>query len=251
MSTIAERAVARTPRRLAMRFGGMSDRAIAWLFITPSVLLLLAINIFPLLWTIQLSFTNYRANRPNAPIRYVGLDNYRDILTDPDVWHAMQATAHFVLWSITLELVLGFGLALLINRRFRGHSFWTTIILLPMMLSPAVVGNFWTFLLQPQIGLFNSAIALLTGIDPSSFQMIGDVRLAPWSIDYGRYLDVDALCHAYLSGRTAFDPGLHLRSRRGRPRIPLAAILVHHAPDGDAVPDASYSVSGDRKLQNV
>jgi multiple sugar transport system permease protein len=135
-----------------------------------------------LLWTIQLSFTNYRANRPNAPIRYVGLDNYRDILTDPDVWAAMQATAHFVLWSIALEMVIGFGLALLINRRFRGHSFWTTIILLPMMLSPAVVGNFWTFLLQPQIGLFNSAIALLTGIDPSSFQMIGDVHLAPWSI---------------------------------------------------------------------
>jgi multiple sugar transport system permease protein len=179
MSTLAERAVARSPRRLALRFGAMSDRAIAWLFITPSVLLLLAINIFPLLWTIQLSFTNYRANRPNAALRYVGLDNYRDILTDPEVWHAMQTTAHFVLWSIALELVLGFGLALLINRRFRGHSFWTTVILLPMMLSPAVVGNFWTFLLQPQIGLFNSGIALVTGVDPSSFQMIGDVRLAP------------------------------------------------------------------------
>ena len=94
----------------------------------------------------------------------------------------MQATAHFVLWSIALQLVLGFGLALLINRRFRGHSFWTTIILLPMMLSPAVVGNFWTFLLQPQIGLFNNALSFLTGVDPSSFQMIGDVRLAPWAI---------------------------------------------------------------------
>src|SRR3954471_2804533 len=182
MSTLADRAVARTPRRLALRFGSLSDSAIAWLFITPSVLLLLAINIFPLLWTIQLSFTNYRANRPNAVLRYVGLDNYRDILTDPEIWQAMQATAHFVLWSIAIELVLGFGLALLINRRFRGHSFWTTIILLPMMLSPAVVGNFWTFLLQPQIGLFNNAIAFLTGVDPSSFQMIGDVRLAPWAI---------------------------------------------------------------------
>jgi multiple sugar transport system permease protein len=182
MSTLAERADARSPRRSAFRLGGMSDRAIAWLFIVPSVLLLLAINIFPLLWTIQLSFTNYRANRPNAPLRYVGLDNYRDILSDPDVWRAMQATAHFVLWSIVLEMLIGFALALLINRRFRGHSFWTTMILLPMMLSPAVVGNFWTFLLQPQIGLFNSAVAFFTGADPSSFQMIGDVALAPWSI---------------------------------------------------------------------
>jgi multiple sugar transport system permease protein len=166
MSTLAEPADARAPRRVVFRLGHMSDRAIAWLFITPSVLLLLAINIFPLLWTIQLSFTNYRANRPNAPLRYIGLDNYRDILSDPDVWHAMQATAHFVLWSIVLEMLIGFGLALLINRRFRGHSFWTTMILLPMMLSPAVVGNFWTFLLQPQIGLFNSAVAFFTALIP-------------------------------------------------------------------------------------
>src|SRR5439155_22133624 len=114
----------------------------------PSALSLSATTILPLLRTIPLSFTSYRANRPNAVLRYVGLDNYRDILTDPETWHAMQATAHFVLWSLALELVLGFGIALLINRRFRGHSFWTTIILLPMMLSLAVVGNLWTFLLQ-------------------------------------------------------------------------------------------------------
>ena len=50
-------------------------------------------------------------------------------------------------------------LAWLINKQFKGHGFWTTIILLPMMLSPAVVGNFWTFLYQPQIGLFNYVIA--------------------------------------------------------------------------------------------
>src|SRR5205814_6035275 len=109
MSTLAERAVARTPRRLALRFGGLSDRAISWLFITPSVLLLLAINIFPLLWTIQLSFTNYRANRPNAVLKYVGLDNYRDIPADPEFWQANQLTAHFALWSVALALVLRFG----------------------------------------------------------------------------------------------------------------------------------------------
>ncbi len=182
VTSVAEQVAASTSRRVARRIGGLSDRAIAWLFIAPSVLLLLAINIFPLLWTIQLSFTNFRANRPNAPIRYIGFDNYRSILSDPDVWQAMQTTAHFVFWSISLEVLLGFGLALLINRQFRGHSLWTTVILLPMMLSPAVVGNFWTFLLQPQIGLFNYVVAFFTRVDPSSFQMIGDVGLAPWSI---------------------------------------------------------------------
>jgi multiple sugar transport system permease protein len=81
-----------------------------------------------------------------------------------------------------LQVVIGFGLALLINRQFRGHSFWTTIILLPMMLSPAVVGNFWTLLLQPQIGPFNYLISLFTGVPPSSFSMTGEVSLAPWTI---------------------------------------------------------------------
>jgi multiple sugar transport system permease protein len=164
------------------RLGGMSDRTIAWLFITPTIVLLLAINIFPLLWTIYMSFTNYKANMGWVKYRSVGIDNYVDILTDSDLWAAMQTTAHFVFWSILFEVLLGFGLALLINRRFRGHSLWTTIILLPMMLSPAVVGNFWTFLFQPQIGLFNYIIAFFSGADPGSFQMIGDVALAPWTI---------------------------------------------------------------------
>ncbi len=71
---------------------------------------------------------------------------------------------------------------MLINQKFRGHSFWTTVILLPMMLSPAVVGNFWTLLFQPQIGPFNYLIGFLTGAPPSSFTMIGSVALAPWTI---------------------------------------------------------------------
>jgi multiple sugar transport system permease protein len=167
---------------MTSRLGGMSDRAIAWLFITPTVALLLAINIFPLLWTVYMSFTNYKANMGWVKYRMVGVDNYVDLLTDPDIWTAMQTTAHFVFWSILFEVLIGFGLALLINRKFRGYSLWTTVILLPMMLSPAVVGNFWTFLFQPQIGLFNYIVGWVGGVDPGSFQMIGDVKLAPWTI---------------------------------------------------------------------
>jgi multiple sugar transport system permease protein len=179
---LARRAATATPPTLARRVRGLSDRAIAWLFITPTIALLLAINIFPLIWTIQLSFTNFRANRPNAEVEWVGLRNYQRVLSDPDIWHTLQVTARFVCWTIALQVLIGFTLAYLINKRFKGHGLWTTVILLPMMLSPAVVGNFWTFLFQPQIGLFNYTIAFLTGIDPSSFQMLGDVRLAPWAI---------------------------------------------------------------------
>ena len=179
---LVERAAQATPQAIAKRVRGLSDRAIAWIFITPTMLLLLAINIFPLIWTIQLSFTNFRANRTNAAVKNVSIDNYTSILSDPDIWAAMQSTAHFVFWTIVLQTLIGFTLAWLLDRKFRGHGFWTTIILIPMMLSPAVVGNFWRFLYQPQIGLFNYIIAFFTGVEPSSFEMIGSVQLAPWSI---------------------------------------------------------------------
>ena len=180
--TIATRAAKATPGRVARKIKGLSDRAIAWIFVAPTIFLLLAINIFPLIWTIQLSFTNYRANRLNREPEFIGLRNYERILTDSDIWLNMQATAHFLFWTIALQVLIGFTLAWLINKKFKGNDLWTTIIVLPMMLSPAVVGNFWKFLYQPQIGLFNYIVAFFTGKDPSSFEMLGSVQLAPWSI---------------------------------------------------------------------
>ncbi len=182
INSVVQRAASATPPPLATSLRGLSDKAIAWIFIGPTMLLLLVINIFPLIWTIKLSFTNYRANRPNATIADVGIENYVSVLTDPDIWLAMQNTAHFLFWTIALQTILGFGLAYLIDRKFRGYGFWTTVILIPMMLSPAVVGNFWAFLYQPQVGLFNHLAALLTGVPASSFSMLGSIQLAPWAI---------------------------------------------------------------------
>ena len=173
---------AAAPLALGHKVRGLSDRALAWVFIAPTIFLLLAINIFPLIWTIWLSLTNYRANRLNAEVKWVGLRNYERILTDSDIWYSMQATAHFLIWTLVFQVLIGFALAYLINKKFKGNDLWTTIIVLPMMLSPAVVGNFWTFLYQPQIGLFNYVIAFFSGADPSSFSMIGNVDLAPWAI---------------------------------------------------------------------
>ena len=161
------------------RHQGLSDRSLAWLFVTPTIVLLLAFNIFPLLWTIYLSFTNYRANRPNADVLWTGIANYQRVLNDEAVWENMRATAHFLVCSITLQLLLGFALALLLNRKFRSHSFWSTAILLPMMLAPAVVGTFWKYFFEPQYGIFNRIVNAFGGnVDT----MLGDTRLAPWAI---------------------------------------------------------------------
>lgn len=159
-----DRVVDATPIRVARKIKGLSDRAIAWIFVGPTIFLLLAINIFPLIWTINLSFTNFKANRPNRVVEYIGLRNYERILSDSDIWLSMQATAHFLFWTLFFQVLLGFALAWLINKKFSGNDMWTTIIVLPMMLSPAVVGNFWTFLYQPQIGLFNYVVTFFTGV---------------------------------------------------------------------------------------
>ena len=119
-----------TPPTLARKVRGLSDRTIAWIFVAPTIFLLLAINIFPLIWTIRLSFTNFRANRPNEPVEWVGLRNYERILTDADTWATMQATAHFLFWTITLQVIIGFTLAWLINRKFRGNDLMTTLIVI-------------------------------------------------------------------------------------------------------------------------
>jgi multiple sugar transport system permease protein len=163
-----------------MRVSGLSDRSMAWLFVAPTIVLLFAFNIFPLLWTIYLSFTNYRANRPGAKVIHVGLQNYKRLLNDESVWEYMIATSHFLCWSICLQILIGFALALLINKKFRHHSTLTTLILLPMMLSPAVVGTFWTYFFQPQYGIFNYVVNFFGNY--GNFSMLSDIVLAPWAI---------------------------------------------------------------------
>lgn len=175
-----EAIVRATPGPVARRVQGLSDRAIAWLFIAPTMVLLLAINIFPLIWTVYLSFTNYRANQPGREIKYVGLRNYERLLNSEDIWGYLQATAHFVVWTMIIQVVIGLALAMLINKNFKGNSFLTTVILIPMMLSPAVVGVFWTYIYQPQTGIFSYMINLFGDFGP--LDMIGSVSLAPWSI---------------------------------------------------------------------
>ena len=182
LQAFIEKLVQKTPASVSNRVRGFSDKKLAWLFVSPTILLLLAINIFPLIWTIYLSFTNYRVNRPNRDVKWVDLRNYERILTDSDIWQTMQATAHFLVSTLVIQVLIGFTLAFLINKKFKGNDLLTTLIVLPMMLSPAVVGNLWTFLYQPQIGLFNYAISFFSGVDASSFSMIGDVHLAPWAI---------------------------------------------------------------------
>ena len=159
---------------------GLSDRAVAWIFITPTLLLLLAINIYPLIYAISMSFTNFYANKLGREIKWVGLKNYAKILGKEAIWERIQITASFMFWTLLLQAIIGLSLALLLNKKFKGNELLTTLIVLPMMLSPAVVGVFWTYLYNPQVGLFNYIVNFF--YDFGSFDMIGSSTLAPWAI---------------------------------------------------------------------
>ena len=168
------------PKRIIIKARGLSDKALAWIFITPTVLLLLAINIYPLFYAISMSFTNFYANKIGREIKDIGLTNYIKILGKEAVWERMQTTANFMFWTLLLQALIGLGLAILLNKKFKGNELLTTLIVLPMMLSPAVVGLFWTYLYHPQVGLFNYIVNFF--YDFGSFDMIGSSTLAPWAI---------------------------------------------------------------------
>ncbi len=167
-------------KKLIKKARGLSDKAIAWIFVTPTILLLLAINIYPLFYAISMSFTNFYANKIGKEIKWVGLKNYIKVLGKESVWERMQITANFMFWTLLIQALIGLGLALLLNKKFKGNELLTTLIVLPMMLSPAVVGTFWTYLYNPQVGVFSYIMNFFYNFGP--IDMIGSSVLAPWSI---------------------------------------------------------------------
>jgi len=145
------------PRATGRRRTWLTDRRMAVLFIAPTIILLVAISIFPLIWSVYLSFTQYKVTGVAAPV-WVGLNNFRDILTQNDLydnWKQFQFTAVVVICAVGLEFLLGFGLAMLLVRKFPGRGAILTLMLTPMMLAPVIVGLFWKFMLDASFGVVN------------------------------------------------------------------------------------------------
>ena len=138
---------------------GLSDITIRNLFIIPTIVFLIVFNIFPLLYSLGYSFTDFRASG-SAEANFVGLQNYRDLLNDPFIWNNFSITAKYVIVSVVGQVVVGFGTALLLNRDIPLKGLITTLLLLPMMLSMAVVGLFWKLLYDPSFGIINYALGL-------------------------------------------------------------------------------------------
>ncbi len=165
----------RLDARSAAAARGLSDLSIRNLFIIPTIAFLIIFNVFPLLYSLGYSFTDFRAST-NAPANYIGLQNYRDLLSDPFIWKNFTITAKYVIISVTGQVIVGFGLALLLNREFPLKGLVTTLLLLPMMLSMAVVGLFWKLLYDPSFGIINYFLGL------GKFEWLADPNVALYAI---------------------------------------------------------------------
>lgn len=154
---------------------GLSDLSIRNLFIIPTIAFLIVFNIFPLIYSLGYSFTDFRASS-STPAAFVGLQNYRDLLNDDHVWNNFSVTAKYVLVSVGGQVLLGFGVALLLNRRIPFKGLFTTLLLLPMMMSPVVVGLFWELLYSPSWGIINYALGL------GDFAWLSDPDVALYAI---------------------------------------------------------------------
>ena len=134
---------------------------------------LAAFAIYPLIYSLRLSFTDLTA--ADGTGRWVGFKNYGDLLSDPQFWNAAKNSVIIVVATVALQVVLGTALALFFNLRLRGSSIVRGILVLPMLITPIIVGVMWRALLNPDWGLVNWAVTKL-GIDPPNW--LGSIEMA-------------------------------------------------------------------------
>jgi multiple sugar transport system permease protein len=135
------------------------------LLVAPAIAMLFVMNIFPLLWSLGLSFFAYQSNRQT--MRFVGLQNYINALTNdlkaPENWLYLQNTAVFVVLTVALQMIIGFLLALLFAKTFPLRRYLLILVLTPMMLSVVAVGVFFTYYYDPTFGLLSQAMNSMFG----------------------------------------------------------------------------------------
>lgn len=131
-----------------------SSSAFGAVIILPGVLLLLLVQLYPLLYSLFLSFHDYRLLRPELT-EFVWLKNYIDIFSDEEFLNALSNTAIYVGLAIPIELMIGFALALAIEKITRGKNLIRALLIVPQFMAPIAMGFVWRFLYNDEFGLIN------------------------------------------------------------------------------------------------
>ena len=155
------------------------NRLAPYLFMAPAVAILLLAMVWPLLYSIWLSFHEWKLGMPIDAAEYTGLENYRILLSDPDVLASFRVTLLFAFAVVTLEVTLGVGLALMLDRPLRGMSALRTTFIMPMMIAPIVVGLMWRYIYDQQFGVLAQTFRAF-GFDSPEWLTSSDIAL--WSV---------------------------------------------------------------------
>ena len=138
----------------------------------PGILVILFVVAFPMLYSLYLSFTNY--NLVSAQnFHFVGLENYIALFKDANFWNAFGRTILFMALATNLEFLIGLGIAQLMAKAIRGHSILRTIMMMPMMFAPVLVGFQFKWFFNAEVGLVNNIL----------FSLTGTAHIIPWLID--------------------------------------------------------------------
>ncbi|MEU6793073.1 sugar ABC transporter permease [Nonomuraea wenchangensis] len=156
----------------------LGEPGTAWLFMTPALLLLAGMLLYPIFYTFWVSLSDFDL-ATFQPTGWVGLRNYTAVLHDPGFLESLKVTGIYLVIALPLQMVLGFAIAFLLNVEWRGRGVLRALFLVPMVVAPVVAGGVWRMLLDPLWGVVNYVLGLV-GIGP--VEWIGDPALAMASV---------------------------------------------------------------------
>lgn len=209
------------------------------LLLLPTVIVLFLLTIYPTIYSFTLSLNEWNMSNRNAVWEFVGLGNYAKILQDARFWNAAQVTGTYMFGTIATQLVLGLGIALLLQRQVLAAGLVRTALLLPMMTTPVVVGLIWRFMFNPTQGVVNYLLGLLGIPGPNwlgSLQtgllsvMIADIwEWTPFMVlillAALQTLPQEPYEAAAIDGASAWQAFLHITIPLLRPTIVVAVLL--------------------------
>ncbi len=137
-----------------------TERNLQILFPLPAVVFIGLLMVFPILYTLYLSFTNWNLTSGMEP-SFVGINSYLRVFSEPRFLHALGRTFTFTVFAVAIEVVLGVAIALILNRAFVGRSVAKLLLLLPLVATPVAVGIVFNLFYDPTIGLLNFALHAL------------------------------------------------------------------------------------------
>jgi multiple sugar transport system permease protein len=157
-----------------------SSHRLALLFIVPSLVFVSVFTLYPIVESFRLSFYRMILTLPWLGQKMVGWENYLDLWTDPVAWQALRTTLIFVGVTVPSELLLGLGMALVMNEAFRGRGVLRAIVLVPWAIPTVVSSQMWRFIFNDRYGLFN--FVLFGGDTARYFAPLADPRFAMLAI---------------------------------------------------------------------